>query len=346
MKRTLLIMLFAFLTANFVFAQNENIRSNPYVQANNPYTQPVFNYDGGLVASATISVLVLSPDSLPANNVVKTQLSTFADLAVQYINNSVMATIALSDLSSYQVVFAFNDKTWETSGTTRTVIGNLLKDYIDGGGKVVEGMYLKSFDDWGLAGGYITGNYSAFGTTSADNWDTTALGTIVVPTHPIMTGVTTLQQNWGIQNPTLAASATRIADWDEGSILVAAKPNVVSINMLPVEPDGTILFDGDGWILYHNAIVWLIANASVNEANASQFSIYPNPASDILNVNMQNNSKYSIIITDYTGRTVGNEKINGNHASLNIAHLSNGVYLAQLLNEKGETAGTHRFVKK
>ncbi len=221
------------------------------------YQKPVIDISKGLKSSkGLIKVLILTTDYAYANTLVN-DLSTYPDLQVSVLDTNYFETLSVADLTPYDVVFAYNNITWEGAGGNRFVIGNVLKNYLDAGGKVVENEFLKSFDEWGLAGGYITGNYSAFGITSYDVSQHTSLGTILYPLHPIMRDVSTLTSTCDDLDPTLAAGAIEIADWADGEIAIAVKPNVVSINMLPVDTIGDYGFSGNGIILYHNAIVWL-----------------------------------------------------------------------------------------
>lgn len=256
------------LTGTAKIYSTESLHSNPYCKgpagstlikkANTLSVTP--DVTKGLTSSrSTISVLFLTPDGPWAGPLV-TGLGAYPDLTITVFDTANLDIITLADLTPYDVVFAYNDYTWESALGDRTLIGDVLKAYLDAGGKVVENMYLKSYDNWGVAGGYATGNYSAFGVTTLDDWTATSLGTVLIPTHPIMTGVTTLTNNFGSQDPTLAAGADRIADWANGYMFLAAKPNVVSINMLPVDPNSgspIFAFTGDGLVLFHNAIVWL-----------------------------------------------------------------------------------------
>jgi hypothetical protein len=266
----------------------QNMQSKHSPNANSfakiKHQSPVVDISKGLKSSkGLIQVLILTPDYAFTAPIV-TGLSAYPDLQITVYDTTNFGTFSVTDLLPYDVVFAYNDYTWESAGGDRTVVGDVLKDYLDAGGKVVENEFLKSFDNWGLAGGYVTGNYSAFGTTTTDTYTATALGTILNPTHPILTGVTTLTSTFDDQDPTLAAGAEEIADWADGYIAIAAKPNVVSINMIPYDPNGGVTgFTGDGFVLYHNAIVWL-AGAPIAHCDISPLLLTAPLNSDYLTV--------------------------------------------------------------
>ena len=84
----------------------------------------------------------------------------------------------------------------------------------------------------------------------------------------------------------------------------------------------------------------------LNRKNETQLSVYPTPATDILNVNISNanfkNSKVSI--TNVSGQQLINTNMSGAQAQLNIESLSNGVYFVTVSNEEGFNK-TVKFVK-
>jgi len=309
MKKFTLIAL-CLLIAGYASAQK---KSNPtYVAPTNSSHYSEIDLSKGLKAGPSISVAILCPDSVLATGLVSTRLSAFTDLTVSTISDANIAALTVGNLSTYQVCFAFNDRTWESVGGARANIGNVLSQYIDGGGKVVECLFIKSFDNWGVAGTYVSGGYSAFGSTTTDSWDTAStMGTIVTPGHPIMTGVTSLEQYFDTQDPTLAAGATQIVDWNSGDIAIAAKPSVVSFNLLPVDPEGTEMIGGDAWTAIHNAIVWMVTSAGIQDVSGTEISIYPNPVKDQLHINT-GATEGTLTITNSLGAVVYQQQVNPN----------------------------------
>lgn len=74
-----------------------------------------------------------------------------------------------------------------------------------------------------------------------------------------------------------------------------------------------------------------------NKANAS-FSLYPNPAQNILTVNFSTNTTIaSILITDILGKNIENIKAvyNGNKINIDTQSLSNGIYFITVISDKG-----------
>ena len=75
-------------------------------------------------------------------------------------------------------------------------------------------------------------------------------------------------------------------------------------------------------------------------------SVYPNPATDILNININNaNFKNSnLSIYDITGKQIITTNMNGANAQINIEGLSNGVYFLNVNNKNGYDVKV-KFVK-
>lgn len=258
------------------------------------------DFSRGLKSSkGLIPVLILTPDS--SGYQIIAGMNGYTDIALTEFPKANLGSLTVNDLLPYSVVIVYNDLTWTSAGGDPVVVGDVLKSYIDAGGKVIDYLFLHSFDSWGLQGGYITSNYSCFGTTTADDYNATALGTVAMPTHPLMAGVSTLSSTFDTQDPQLAAGADLIASWANGNIAIAAKPNVVGINLLPYDPNSAALgFTGDGWTLFHNAIVWLSGPTTegpdvsptqlTNPVSTTVFN-----ASDSIRVKVVNNDSLAIV---------------------------------------------------
>ncbi len=208
-----------------------------------------------------VDVLLITPD--PDPTLIVNALNAFGDINVTVFPQSNLGSITVNDLLPYPVVYVYNDYKWESPGGSSTLIGDVLADYIDAGGKVIDNLYTHSFDDWGMGGRYITQQYAPFTTATQDFWVPSTMGTVYMPDHPIMAGVTTAGQTFGYQDPGLAPGADRIADWDSGQIFIAANQNVVAFNLMPLDPQNNALtWTGDVPLLYHNAILWLAGGGS------------------------------------------------------------------------------------
>ena len=84
-------------------------------------------------------------------------------------------------------------------------------------------------------------------------------------------------------------------------------------------------------------------NLSITDTDLSQINVYPNPASEIIYVEMPSTlSVVNITVHDIMGRNMIMDEINNNQ--LNIQHLSEGVYILQILTSQG--LFTKKIIKK
>ncbi len=207
-----------------------------------------------------VSVLIVSPD--PYADYVSSlyeALAAFDDLEVTHYPEDALANLTLDDLTPYQVVIIQNDYKWSAAGADANAIGDIIADYIDQGGKVIANMYIYSYDEWGFGGRFITEGYGPFVGTTSDIWGEGTLGTVFEPNHPVMTGVNAINDTWGHQDPSLAADALLIANWNDGQPMIAVNDNVVGLNILPINENG--IWSSDIATLLHNSAVWLSGGA-------------------------------------------------------------------------------------
>lgn len=88
-------------------------------------------------------------------------------------------------------------------------------------------------------------------------------------------------------------------------------------------------------LLFKNAAVG--TNELDNALAKAQIKVYPNPATDILNISLSNtqfkNSRVSVFSA--TGQEVLQSNMADNTAQLNITNLSNGIYFVSITNQNG-----------
>lgn len=79
--------------------------------------------------------------------------------------------------------------------------------------------------------------------------------------------------------------------------------------------------------------------AGLNENLASKFSVFPNPANNVINIsNAENILVDGVEIVDLNGRTVKSVKYDGvATAEINISELSSGLYMMNVSSDKGMT---------
>lgn len=87
---------------------------------------------------------------------------------------------------------------------------------------------------------------------------------------------------------------------------------------------------------------------SIGEEKLAEIAVYPNPATDVINISNPSNSEaLRIQMLDMNGRVVisdENALVNVSDASINIEHLQKGIYTLRIYNEDGQR--TFRIVKQ
>jgi hypothetical protein len=95
------------------------------------------------------------------------------------------------------------------------------------------------------------------------------------------------------------------------------------------EAGGTVLFIFE---------ISLDGLAGLDGQLASNFKVYPNPSSNVVNVNSANALVNAVNFTDLNGRIVKSAKFNGvADAQVNISDLASGVYMMNISSDKGTT---------
>lgn len=86
------------------------------------------------------------------------------------------------------------------------------------------------------------------------------------------------------------------------------------------------------------------ADASgIDNGEAMFFSYYPNPVSDVMNINNVSSEVITIDVVDATGRLLESYKVNRSNFEMNVSRMSGGTYFLNARNENGDLLGTHKF---
>ncbi|MBV6491445.1 MAG: PEP-CTERM sorting domain-containing protein [Fimbriimonadaceae bacterium] len=174
-------------------------------------------------------------------------------------------TPSLATLQNYGAVLVWSNVNFANA----SALGDVLADYVDAGGGVVVAVFANSTT---TANRFLTGRWSA----QADNYEVIVtqggntsgtaqgLGTVHVPGHAIMNGVSTFLGGSSSFRPTSTAlrpGATKIASWTDGKTLVAvgANPRRVDLGFYP--PSSAVVGtywdqSTDGARLMANALVY------------------------------------------------------------------------------------------
>ncbi|MBO4488359.1 MAG: T9SS type A sorting domain-containing protein [Bacteroidales bacterium] len=85
-------------------------------------------------------------------------------------------------------------------------------------------------------------------------------------------------------------------------------------------------------------------NVDVNSYSDLQFNVFPNPTTGLLNVQCSVPVQ-QIVIYDLSGRQVAQENASGAQHTLNVNHLTSGVYFVRIITEDN-TSSVSKFIKK
>ena len=225
----------------------------PADRVNPPLPASRLEIRGGYTSlNIEISVLLLVSGDDPT--ILHTGLAAFPDISkVDYFNCSV-GIPTLNYLSTYDVVVVMSNATfYDAVGT-----GNVLADYVDAGGKVIEAVAtFATGGGWELSGRLVNDDYEPF-VHGPGEFFYHSLGNFD-NTHPIMTGVTALADSLPA-GVSLKPQAVWVASWNNDTPLVATRNNkVVGVNLFALDSGS---FSGDVVLLFHNAMVWLVEQGS------------------------------------------------------------------------------------
>mmetsp|Transcript_31253 Transcript_31253/g.48437 ORF Transcript_31253/g.48437 Transcript_31253/m.48437 type:complete len:430 (-) Transcript_31253:40-1329(-) len=172
----------------------------------------------------------------------------------------------LAQCEKYDAVLVFSSSAFTESDE----LGDVLANYLEGGGGVVVAAIAGDSDSHGVGGRFEKSGYSALNRGQRTHNARHCLGKLVIPDHPILESVNTFDggfQSWRVET-TVSETGQLIAEWEDGFPLVAEKiindrHCSVSLNMWP--PSTSISKDGwetltDGTHLIVNSLMY-VANA-------------------------------------------------------------------------------------
>ena len=174
-------------------------------------------------SAAGLKILLLAADNASQ---LSAHLLTYPDIQSVAYFDSRSGTPTLSQLEQYDVIL-----TWTNSShNNRIALGNVLADYVDGGGSVVIMTFsFLNTTSAGLGGRITSGGYSPFASASLGNhYSYATLGSIDA-SHPIMQGVTAAQDYYR-DYVTLTGGSELVASWSDGEEYVAVKGSVAAVN--------------------------------------------------------------------------------------------------------------------
>ncbi|MCX7547105.1 T9SS type A sorting domain-containing protein [Xanthomarina sp. F1114] len=113
-------------------------------------------------------------------------------------------------------------------------------------------------------------------------------------------------------------------DANDGTLVFRTNTVDVVVSLLGINETITVMES------YLSTTIGISDNQIVN----NEFRIIPNPVSEVLNIRLnQNESIRSITLTDLSGRQVLH--VNSNLTSISVNHLQTGMYIANIITDKG-----------
>lgn len=172
--------------------------------------------------------------------------------SVDYLDGSV-ALVLLATLLNYDCVFTWNNYQYMEGQ------GDQLADYVDAGGKVV-------IIGWGISQclGRIIDDANYCPIVGGGNmFVNTDLGTTYA--HPVLYGVSSISNIYFWVTASLESGATLIAENTNGQPLAAinSAETVIALNMVAGD---YMSWSGDGWILFNNAIQYLMGLTAMEQS--------------------------------------------------------------------------------
>jgi hypothetical protein len=135
-----------------------------------------------------------------------------------------------------------------------------------------------------------------------------------------------------IGNPVYGTTDT-VSDWTALEIPMTYNTSDV--------PDSATIYFVTGAYIQHSESILYIDNLSFNGFELSMheihsenmvFNLYPNPSSDMINLNINSKSADNLILNIYNsiGTLVKKKKLEQNQRQINIGDLSNGIYVVEI----------------
>jgi hypothetical protein len=127
-----------------------------------PETSYTIEQRMNIASGPDVLLLEADEDTVSASPIL-TLLQAYGDLGAIDMYDAQTATPTLGQLLPYDVVVTWSNYNYANS----TAIGNVLADYVDSGGKVVNLNASMGTHGWQMQGRFITENYTAMNGTSA-----------------------------------------------------------------------------------------------------------------------------------------------------------------------------------
>jgi hypothetical protein len=159
-----------------------------------------------------------------------------------------LTTPQAADLLAFDAVLVWSNFDFDDP----VLLGDRLADYVDSGGGVVAAVFANTSDVPGrfLGGRWASADYTVISSQLGNLAGSAALGTVNLPSHPLVAGVTSFAGGPSSFRPDVStpvhAFASIAAQWDDGSTLVAVRDDLagprVDLGFYPPSDDVNFLY--------------------------------------------------------------------------------------------------------
>ena len=93
-----------------------------------------------------------------------------------------------------------------------------------------------------------------------------------------------------------------------------------------------IYFDFNPAILTNECTTEFVSTLAVNNFSENDFSVYPNPTKNILNISAKNNANTfkNIVVYDVVGKAILTQKANTPSTTIDLSNFAKGVYFVKV----------------
>jgi hypothetical protein len=228
-----------------------------------------FGLAGHALAAGPAIALVEADNDFAAD--VQTKLMATGRFSSVDIIDATAGTPTVAQLRAYRAILVWSNNPF----TDSTALGNNVDAYLRGGGGVVIMVFANTDPgELSLDGAWATNGDSPMTVEDQTEGAELTLGTVHVPSSPLMAGVTSFDGGSESYNDpgTTTPGAVDVADWSNGTPLVATKlvagSEVVALNFFPPSSDtasGSWVASTDGARLMSNALLAAGSGAAAAE---------------------------------------------------------------------------------
>ena len=153
---------------------------------------------------------------------------------------------------------------------------------------------------------------------------------------------------WRDDSASIQLPEGEVSEFLPAGYIEIAATEWTNMTITAIAPEGTTKirpsfrnYNGGSDLYIDNVVLHVGEPTSTQKNNIEGLSIYPNPASDMVNVVSNSLSNKDIVITDLLGKTVLKANVS---QSVNISSLKSGVYMMQITQD-GKSATRKLIVK-